>query len=608
MTQSSGLSLQRAFEWLKAGDLERAARACDELLKHSPGHPAVLHLKGVTAWQRGDVATAEQAFRDSVTRSPKQPGVLLDLGKLLRSQGRDRDAEAPLRDALAMDPNLHGARHQLGLLLFAAGRLDEARGFTRELVEQVPANSSGWELLAAIEQQRGDLSAAIAACRGGIAQSPQAARLHYSLGQILRQDANFADAVSAYEAARRLGFRAPDVFQNLGEAQFEAGYVDQAFATFTAGVAAYPDHPGLHRLRARFHWESGAPGDPVEALRAAAHRYPDRPALWQVLVDLLNRLERADEGRAELEEARRRGCPWTPELELLQSMAFAKAGDARTATQRFDVLVEAHPDRVGFKLTFAEHLLTAGDPARAEQLCAAVLDGNRFDQLAWALRGTAWQLLGDAREAWLLDYERMVVPVRVPPPSGMSTAAFFGELEAALSQVHRMQAHPIEQTVRGGTQTNGYLFRLKHPLLRVLENQMRIAVARAIATFPDVADHPFWSRRPRADDAFRFAGAWSVRLRSQGYHTNHIHPEGWVSSALYVALPREVRTATDNAGCLQFGVPRAELGLAIAPRRIVKPEVGELVLFPSYMWHGTVPFTSQEPRITVAFDVVPTNW
>jgi hypothetical protein len=29
------------------------------------------------------------------------------------------------------------------------------------------------------------------------------------------------------------------------------------------------------------------------------------------------------------------------------------------------------------------------------------------------------------------------------------------------------------------------------------------------------------------------------------------------------------------------------------------------VLFPSYFWHGTVPFQSDQPRVTVAFDAVP---
>jgi hypothetical protein len=37
----------------------------------------------------------------------------------------------------------------------------------------------------------------------------------------------------------------------------------------------------------------------------------------------------------------------------------------------------------------------------------------------------------------------------------------------------------------------------------------------------------------------------------------------------------------------------------------VRPEEGVLVLFPSYFWHGTVPFRSSEARLTVAFDAVP---
>jgi hypothetical protein len=30
-----------------------------------------------------------------------------------------------------------------------------------------------------------------------------------------------------------------------------------------------------------------------------------------------------------------------------------------------------------------------------------------------------------------------------------------------------------------------------------------------------------------------------------------------------------------------------------------------LVLFPSYFWHGTVPISGNQTRLTVAFDAVP---
>jgi hypothetical protein len=72
-----------------------------------------------------------------------------------------------------------------------------------------------------------------------------------------------------------------------------------------------------------------------------------------------------------------------------------------------------------------------------------------------------------------------------------------------------------------------------------------------------------------------------------------------------VDLPQEVRAAQDQAGHIQFGVPLLDKDLTLPARRILKPEVGKLVLFPSYMWHGTIPFHSEQSRLTVAFDLLP---
>jgi hypothetical protein len=41
------------------------------------------------------------------------------------------------------------------------------------------------------------------------------------------------------------------------------------------------------------------------------------------------------------------------------------------------------------------------------------------------------------------------------------------------------------------------------------------------------------------------------------------------------------------------------------PLRYVQPQSGRLVLFPSYLWHGTTPIHGDEPRMTIAFDAVP---
>jgi hypothetical protein len=63
--------------------------------------------------------------------------------------------------------------------------------------------------------------------------------------------------------------------------------------------------------------------------------------------------------------------------------------------------------------------------------------------------------------------------------------------------------------------------------------------------------------------------------------------------------------AASDAGWIQFGQPMDELGLDLPPRRLIKPKPGYLALFPSYTWHGTVPFVDAEPRLTIAFDMQP---
>jgi tetratricopeptide (TPR) repeat protein len=600
-----GVMLQQAAAQLQAGRLTEGAALCRQVLQLLPNQPDALHLLAKAALDSGQPDEAEKLFLASLAQAPRRPDILVNYGVFLRAQGRAGESQGRLRKAIKLEPKFVPGWYNLGLLLHASGELKEAARCASRVTELAPGYPPGWELLATIRQKRKDAAAAIAACREGLRHEPKAPRLHYSLAQLLRQEGDFAEAARAYEAARVHGFDTPDLYRNHAEAALEADDVDQALACATAGIERFPDHALLQRTSARLHWEAGAPGDPLAPLTQAARSNPGNSALWHTLAQLLNRLGREDESHAIVTEARSLGCPETPDLLQLDALASAHAGEPEEATATFARLIAAYPLHISSMLSFANHLLATGDPERAEKLCAEVLDQNPYDQLAWAYRGTAWQLLDDPREAWLMDYERMVKSAPVPPPEGYdSTQEFFLDVQAALEALHRTTAHPLEQSLRGGTQTNGHLFRLKDPILRVLETQIRHAICSLLAEFPEDPTHPFWGRRilDPSGDGIRFSGAWSVRLRSEGYHRNHMHPEGWISSALYVALPDVIGEGSGHAGQIQFGQP---LDIALPPRRIVRPEVGTLVLFPSYMWHGTVPFTSQQPRITVAFDLVP---
>lgn len=212
----------------------------------------------------------------------------------------------------------------------------------------------------------------------------------------------------------------------------------------------------------------------------------------------------------------------------------------------------------------------------------------------WPYATIIWRVKGDPRWEWLEGGERFVgiydIADRLPP---------LDTLADTLRRLHTLQGQPLDQSLRGGTQTDGDIFMRIDPVLVQLRDAVRATVEEHVARFPAHDErHPLLGP-PRSP--ITFAGSWSVRLHSQGFHANHVHPAGWISSALYVALPPDL--GREEAGYLTLGNPSApHFEIDLPPFRTVEPKPGRLVLFPSYTFHGTKPFAEGE-RLTVAFDV-----
>jgi hypothetical protein len=207
-------------------------------------------------------------------------------------------------------------------------------------------------------------------------------------------------------------------------------------------------------------------------------------------------------------------------------------------------------------------------------------------------------MTGDPRSQWLEGDSRLVSVTDIRdllPP--------IESLAATLRNLHTAKGEYLDQSVRGGTQTDGPLFSRIDPVIRQLRQAIVTAVERHVAQLPPPDPNHPTLRQPR-DRRIRFSGSWSVRLRSGGHHSNHVHPQGWISSALYIALPPRKAEEAEDAGWLTLGAPDEKLQLDLPPQRKIEPKVGHLALFPSCMWHGTVPFHEGE-RLTVAFDVAP---
>jgi tetratricopeptide (TPR) repeat protein len=251
----------------------------------------------------------------------------------------------------------------------------------------------------------------------------------------------------------------------------------------------------------------------------------------------------------------------------------------------------------------AEAALLAGDPEKSAHLCEQALALAPHDQIALSLLSTAWRLTADERDEALSGYDSLIRSFELEAPEGFSSMGDFNaELNAWLDSLHPNTREYLDQSLRGGTQTPDQIFGKGHALIEKIRARIDQAVGRYIAEMKEDDKHPLLSRRARD---FRYSGSWSSRLRDCGFHVNHIHPAGWISSCYYVAVPKVTEDAEQRQGWIKFGEPSFTVPLKDPIRRAIQPRPGRLVLFPSYMWHGTIPFHDAQPRTTIAFDVVP---
>lgn len=596
--------LQTAMRHAQARDFAKAEAACRKALDLSPNEHDALQLLGLIVQERGARKEAETLFRRSLHVEPRQAHVWNNLGNLLQKGETWRDAGACYQEAVALAPAyldgwLNLARYH--------DRADD-RAAALEAIERALAIKPGHPKALAEKgrllnlEDRADEAKPI--LMQVVEAHPDYVEAIHNLGVSLRQLGQPQDAIVQYRKAIALRTNVPAMHYNLGNALYDAGKVDDAIAAYWHAIDLQPDYPRAHETLNKVLWEHDRREDFGTSLSEAIKKAPQSGRLPALFARLLLQSGDLDRAGDVVDDATDRIGP-TPQLNVLKAKIETERGNAAAARAHFEAAIAAEPEDISHRHTFARLLIKTADYRTALQHLKAAHDRAPQDQQTLAYLGLCWRLTGDAKAAWLNDYERFIKPCRLEALDGYANlAAFNSHLRETLHRLHTAKRHPIDQTLRGGTQTKGALFKQGVPEIQKLKSAFEAVVRDYIAGLPDDPDHPFLSRK-RPD--FRFSGSWSVQLSDKGFHVNHVHAQGWISSAYYVSLPDCISEGPDHQGWLTFGETNMSLGEREQTARRVKPEEGMLVLFPSYMYHGTVPFEAPQRRLTVAFDVVPLN-
>ena len=198
------------------------------------------------------------------------------------------------------------------------------------------------------------------------------------------------------------------------------------------------------------------------------------------------------------------------------------------------------------------------------------------------------------RNAFCTDSFRFISQSKLSASEGFDR----GLTDRLLTLAHELESSPQALINKGG-QSAGNLFLLNDPAIKKIKAIIESRITHYREKYQQF-DAGLISKWPPKTTLH----GWFIDLKKGGSLGSHIHKEGWLSGSLYLKLSK---LEGSNEGNIVFDLDGGDYPTDDKdfPSKELDIEEGDIVLFPSSIFHKTVPFSASERRVTLAFDVKP---
>lgn len=489
------------------------------------------------------------------------PGALIVhnvLGISLEGQQKFAEAAESYRKALALDPKVAEIHFNLGVVLSNLGKLPEAIASYRKAVALKPNLAVAYFNLGIALQELGKLEEAVPNYRKVLALDPNFFEAYGNLGAVLQQQGKLDEAVASYRKALAIHPDAKGHF-NLGTALRNQGKLEEAIACYHQALAINPNYADAHSNLGEALFDQGKPEQAIVSYRRALAIEPDNAEANYNLGIFLYDSGQLQEAIAYFEKSQLRDWRERTLYCLYKTENYEEFHD------KLQYLIAAN-NNSPFLATLSAHYAANFGVEDKYNFCRNPMDfvyHGKIEALAEPDSALLAELLRDIEHAEIAERKQ-------------------GRLYY-------------------GIQSSGNLFKRPEESFKKLSALVRQKVEEYRKQFAG-QDCVFMQSFPKN---IEFSSSWYVKMRMGGHLTSHIHETGWLSGSLYLSMPK--REGSSEDGSIEFSThgdnyPQKHTNF---PRRAIAPSVGDIVLFPSSLFHRTIPFSSDEERICVAFDVKP---
>jgi uncharacterized protein (TIGR02466 family) len=532
--------LRGAWAALRSGSPAQADEYCQQVIRRDASNFDGWRMLAMARLALGDDEAVGEALERALALRPHDAGTAFDRGSWLLHHNRPGEARPLLQIAMEAMPHEARAAFRHGTACFRENDFSAAAASFKAAAIADPQWSQAWHNLSAAHGRLQDYPAAIAAAREALSLEPEAAISHQALAALL---SNLFDQESLRE-----GLKAAERALQL-QPEFAEAHRNAAILLRKLG----------HQSRAEVH------------ARRAYELAPDDLEVLETLCDQLM-LGGQSDSAADLYAAARRSGVESPAIIRQHGIALLRSG-------------RAHEARI----------------ALAESLAARSDDQRTIAHVGLALAATE----GIDAAIDFIGLKRHIKALTLIPPSGFEDADSFHRALADDIRAHSQQRWEPAGLAARSAYLSGDLLLDRTAAIIGFEQRLREAIDAFLVDcrkqratgMQDV----FLANVP---DRYRLH-VWATLAGQGGYIDTHIHEDSWLSGAYYVQVPPAIQeTDLSHAGWIEFGRPHA--GLPQWPEDAllqVLPRAGTLLLFPSYLFHRTLPYSGGGERISISFDL-----
>jgi tetratricopeptide (TPR) repeat protein len=637
-------ALQQALEAHKAGKLHDAEALYRAILQTQPNHPDANHNLGVIAVSVNKSELALPLFKTALEANPNQGQFWISYLEALNKTNQLEIANSVLEqvkklgltgesvDALEaqLTPIRSPSKEEIENLLkhYQNGQYDLAENYAKTITQIYPDHQFSWKVLGAVFQQTGRLQESLIANQRALALLPNDAETHSNLGNTLKELGRLEEAEVSYKKAIAINPDLAEAHSNMGITQQKLNRLKMAEASYSKAIAIKPEY-------AEAHFNLGIALQELGRLKEAESSYIKAIAIKSEYAEAHSNLGNTLQELGRLEEAEasyRKAITIKPDLAEVHSnlgTTLQELGKLKDAEASYRKAISLKPDHVATQYNLG---ILLSEQGKYEQSAELFLKSKNFKNSQSHLL-KCWYLLNEPSlfYALLESLTSQGITDSIIGSFGCRGAIKFGiekgnpfcsspleyVFKTDLSKKYDFKGKFIkpatsilndakvqnrtQNLLTNGFQTSGNLFSHENILIDQIKKIIELEIENYRLHFKG-SNEGFIKNWP---DAYSLHG-WIIRMKNGGVLRPHMHEKGWISGSIYINMPTKLNADDGNlVVCLEDDLMLTES--QENQKNIVNVTTGSLCLFPASLLHYTIPFESDEERIVLAFDVVPSK-